>query len=80
VTWIIRSDHSIKDKLKKKISNSQPAKIIMGKIEKYIQQKKKIKKKKYRFEKNNDKIWKKNDDGWNWKIILINKKIRKKYI
>jgi len=45
VTWIIRSDHSIKDKLKKKISNSQPAKIIMGKIEKYIQQKKRSKRK-----------------------------------
>jgi hypothetical protein len=40
--------------------------------------KKKIKTKKYRFEKNDDQIWKKNDDGWNWKIILINKKIRKK--
>jgi hypothetical protein len=26
------------------------------------------------------KFEKKNDDGWNWKIILINKKIRKKYI
>lgn len=45
MTWIIRSDHSIKDKLKKNISNSQPAKIIMGKIEKYIQQKKRSKRK-----------------------------------
>ena len=73
-------DYSIKGKLEKIImSNSKPTKIIRDKIEKIISTKKEIKKD--RFKKNEYQFWhkkiKSNYEGWNWKAILIKKRIRK---